>query len=48
MTTKSIFSQMPSEKERRAIERRAERDRMLYLAALCRRAMGAIVGSFRG
>ncbi|HYD29812.1 MAG TPA: hypothetical protein VEB64_03010 [Azospirillaceae bacterium] len=47
MNTVSIAAQLPSEKERRAIERRAERDRALYLAALCRKAVGVFVGSLR-
>ena len=46
--SKPIFSQIPSEKECRAIQRQAERDRALYLAGLARRAMGALVGPFRG
>lgn len=46
--SKPIFSQMPSERECRAIRRQAERDRVLYLAALARRAVGALVGPFRG
>ena len=48
MTSTPIFSQLPSDRERRAIQRQAERDRMLYLAALARKAMGALVGPFRG
>jgi len=48
MSTSSIFAQLPTPKELRAIERRAQRDRALYLAALCKRAVGAIIRPFRG
>lgn len=47
MTSKSIVSQMPSPRECRAIQRRAERDRALYLGALARKAVGVLVAPFR-